>query len=88
MIFTKLKIAFHLKSDDILKILSLADFELSSHELSSFFRKRTHKNYRVCKDQVLRYFLKGLGLKYRKPETNMDKSKKSVWKSLSAQRKT
>ena len=42
MIFTKLKIAFHLKSDDILEILTLADFELSLHELSSFFRKRIH----------------------------------------------
>ena len=87
MIFTKLKIAFHLKSDDILEILSLADFELSSHELSSFFRKRTHKNYRKCKDQILRYFLKGLQLKYRNPDAKMDKLKNSVWKSLSAQGK-
>ena len=87
MIFTKLKIAFHLKSDDILEILSLADFELSSHELSSFFRKRTHKNYREYKDQILRYFLKGLQLKYRNPDAKMDKLKNSVWKSLSAQGK-
>ena len=87
MIFTKLKIAFRLKSDDILEMLSLADFELSSHELSSFFRKKTHKNYRECKDQVLRYFLKGLQLKYRQPDAKIDKSKDSVWKSLSSQEK-
>ena len=87
MIFTKLKIAFHLKSDDILEIFTLSDFELSLHELSSFFRKRTHKNYKECKDQVLRYFLKGLQLKYRNPDAKMDKPKDSVWKSLSAQGK-
>jgi uncharacterized protein YehS (DUF1456 family) len=68
-------------------MLSLADFELSSHELSSFFRKKTHKNYRECKDQVLRYFLKGLQLKYRQPDAKIDKSKDSVWKSLSSQEK-
>ena len=69
IIFIKLKIAINLKSEDILEILSLASFELSSHELSSFFRKESHKNHRECKDQVLRNFLKGLQLKYRgKPE--------------------
>ena len=87
MIFTKLKIAFHLKSDDILEMLTLADFELSSHELSSFFRKNNHKNHRECKDQVLRSFLKGLQLKYRSPDAEMDKPKNSVWKSLYVQRK-
>jgi uncharacterized protein YehS (DUF1456 family) len=45
--------------------LERADFSLSKHEISAFFRKPDHKNYRSCKDQVLRNFLKGLELKYR-----------------------
>lgn len=65
IIFRKLKIALDLKSDDILDLLDLADFRLSSHELSAFFRKEGHKHYRDCKDQILRNFLQGLKLKHR-----------------------
>jgi uncharacterized protein YehS (DUF1456 family) len=67
-ILMKLKIALTLQTDDILAILELADFRISAHELSSFFRKEGHKNYRECKDQVLRKFLKGLQLKFRSGE--------------------
>jgi len=65
IIFTKLKIALNLKAEDVLQILNLADFRLSKHELSAFFRKKGHKHYRVCKDQILRNFLHGMQLKYR-----------------------
>lgn len=65
IIFRKLKIALNLKNEDVLELLALVDFHLSNHELSAFFRKPTHKNYRECKDQVLRNFLKGLQIKYR-----------------------
>ncbi|WP_426416639.1 DUF1456 family protein [Aestuariirhabdus sp. LZHN29] len=65
MIFMKLKIALNLKTEDILAILALNNFPLSKHELSAFFRKQDHKHYRLCKDQVLRNFLKGLQLRYR-----------------------
>ena len=64
LIFLKLKIAFNLKSDDVLELLGLAKYNISSSELSAFFRKKTHRHYRVCKDQILRKFLKGLQLKY------------------------
>ena len=64
-IFMKLKIAFDLKAEDTLAILALNNFKISNHELSAFFRKPTHKHFRVCKDQVLRNLLKGLQLKYR-----------------------
>jgi len=64
-IFKKLKIALNLKNDDVLEIMGFADFEISQHELSAFFRKKGHKNYRLCKDQVLRYFLQGMQFKYR-----------------------
>ncbi len=68
IIFRKLKIALDLKDEDILQLMTLADFSMSKHELSAFFRKSGHKNYRECKDQILRNFLQGVQLQYR-PET-------------------
>jgi len=65
IIFMKLKIALSLQAEEVLAILALADFRLSKHELSAFFRKPGHKHYRVCKDQILRNFLRGLQLKFR-----------------------
>lgn len=65
IIFTKLKIALDLRAEDVLRILALADFELSKHELSAFFRKPSHKHYRECQDQILRNFLHGLQREYR-----------------------
>ena len=61
----KLKIAFDLKDDDIISLLEQADFRLSKSELSAFFRRPDHKHYRECQDQVLRYFLRGIQLKFR-----------------------
>jgi uncharacterized protein YehS (DUF1456 family) len=65
IIFTKLKIALDLRAEDVLRILALAGFEISKHELSAFFRKPGHKHYRECQDQILRNFLHGLQGKYR-----------------------
>ena len=62
IVFQKLRIALNLKAEEILDILKRADFRLSKHELSAFFRKPENKHYRECKDQVLRNFL--LGLQY------------------------
>jgi uncharacterized protein YehS (DUF1456 family) len=61
----KLSIALNLKSEDILEVLLLADLRVSKPELSAFFRKPSHKNYRECKDQILRNFLAGLQIKIR-----------------------
>ena len=61
----KLKIALNLKAEDILEIMDLSDLHISKHELSAFFRKKDHKHYRNCKDQIFRKFLKGVQLKYR-----------------------
>ena len=69
IIFRKLKIALDLKAEDIVDIMDLADLKISKHELSSFFRKAEHKNYRTCKDQILRNFLHGIQIKYREDET-------------------
>jgi len=63
--FKKLKIALNLTSDDVLAYLALADFGMSKHELSAFFRKPGHKHYRECKDQILRNFIKGMQVTFR-----------------------
>lgn len=64
-ILKKLRIAFELKEEDLHGILELAGFQVSKPELSALFRKKGHKNYRACGDQLLRNFLKGLALRYR-----------------------
>jgi uncharacterized protein YehS (DUF1456 family) len=65
IIFRKLKIALDLQAEDVIEILALADVQISKHELSAFFRKPGHKNYRTCQDQILRNFLNGVQLMYR-----------------------
>ncbi len=65
IIFRKLRIALNLKDDDILAILKLPGIEISKHELSAFFRKPGQSQYRECKDQILRNFLRGMQMKYR-----------------------
>jgi len=66
IIFMKLKIAFNLQAEGIVSILALADLQVSKSELSAFFRRPDHKHFRKCQDQILRNFLKGLQLQYRK----------------------
>jgi uncharacterized protein YehS (DUF1456 family) len=66
IIFKKLKIALNLKAEDILRIMGLVDFTISKHELSAFFRKKGHKHYRECQEQILRNFLHGVQIEYRK----------------------
>jgi len=65
IILRKLKIALDLQAEDVQALIKQPDFNLSNHELSAFFRRPGHKHYRECKDQVLRYFLKGMQQKYR-----------------------
>jgi uncharacterized protein YehS (DUF1456 family) len=64
-ILRKLRIALELKEDAMLAILKLDEVEISSSELSAFFRNKDHKNYKECGDQFLRSFLKGLAIRYR-----------------------
>lgn len=65
IIFRKLRIALNLKDNDILELLKLANLEISKHELSAFFRKPGQSQFRECKDQILRNFLRGMQMKYR-----------------------
>ncbi|MCD6180502.1 MAG: DUF1456 family protein [Bacteroidales bacterium] len=64
IIFKKLKIALNLRDDDILEILKLVDMRVGKHELSAFFRNPAQKQYRNCKDQILRNFIHGMQIKY------------------------
>ena len=66
-ILKKLRIALNFKEEDMLSTLQLADFKISKPELSAFFRQKGHKNYRACGDQIIRNFLQGLTLHFRKP---------------------
>ncbi|MFO7706413.1 MAG: DUF1456 family protein [Halopseudomonas sp.] len=68
MVLQKLRIALNLQAEGVLQLLELADFRLSKHELSAFFRKPGNKNYRECKDQILRKFLLGIQLQLRPGE--------------------
>lgn len=61
----KLRVAFELKDEEILEILHSTGMNISKSELSALFRKEGHPNFRICGDQVLRNFLKGLAAKYR-----------------------
>lgn len=65
IVFRKLNIAFGLRAEDVIEVLELVDFKIGKHELSAFFRKPSHKNYRECKSQILRNYLNGLQKKFR-----------------------
>ncbi|MBL4659073.1 MAG: DUF1456 family protein [Alcanivoracaceae bacterium] len=80
LIFKKLRIAYNLQSEDILDIMEAAKFNISNSELTAFFRKKTHRHYRKCQNQMLRKFLKGLQLLYSRnsnvdSDSNLDANK-------------
>ncbi|HHG8773272.1 TPA: DUF1456 family protein [Raoultella planticola] len=60
IVLKKLRIAFSLKTDDILAILTQQKFRVSMPEITAMMRAPEHKNFRECGDQFLRYFLRGL----------------------------
>ena len=66
-VLKKLRVALHLRDDEIVKICKLVDFKVTKAELGSFFRKEDHPNYRPLKDQILRNFLNGLVIHMRGP---------------------
>lgn len=65
MILRKLRIAFDLKTDNILDLFASINKKIGKHELSAFFRNPDHKSYRPCGDQYLRNFLNALQTKYK-----------------------
>lgn len=66
LVLKKLRIALDFKEEEMLAVFKLADFNVSRPELTAIFRKKGHKNYKVCKDQMLKNFLQGLTIRFRK----------------------
>jgi uncharacterized protein YehS (DUF1456 family) len=66
-ILKKLRVALELRDEDVIKILKLADFEITKSELNALYRKPDHPNYKECGDQLLRNFLNGLVIYKRGP---------------------
>ena len=66
-IIKKLRVALKFKDTDIIKVLKLADFEITPTQLSAIFRKEDHPNFMPCGDQLLRRFLDGLIIHNRGP---------------------
>jgi uncharacterized protein YehS (DUF1456 family) len=60
VVLKKLRVAFELKDEDIISMIERDGTPVSKTELSAFFRKEGHPNFRQCGDQFLRRFLKGL----------------------------
>ena len=65
VVLKKLRVAFELKDVDMHQILAAAGFPISKPELSALFRQPGHKHFRLCGDQLLRNFLKGLTMRLR-----------------------
>ncbi|MFC0676740.1 DUF1456 family protein [Lysobacter korlensis] len=62
VVLKKLRVAFEMKDTDVLRVFEAAGRPVTKPELSALFRQPDHKNFRLCGDQLLRYFLKGLTL--------------------------
>ena len=60
IIMKKIRIAFELREEDMIRVIEDGGFAISKGELSALFRKKGHKHYRPCGDQLLRNFLRGL----------------------------
>ena len=61
VILKKLRVAFELKDSDVIAAIEKAGpATVSKAELSAFFRKPDHRNYRPVGDQFLRHVIKGM----------------------------
>ena len=65
VVLKKLHVAFQLKDVDMHEVFAQAGFPISKPELTALFRLPGHKHFRLCGDQLLRNFLKGLTLRFR-----------------------
>ncbi len=66
-ILKKLRVALKLRDTDIVKILALVDFRMTTAQVNDLFRKEDHPKYVAAGDQVLRNFLNGLVIYMRGP---------------------
>jgi uncharacterized protein YehS (DUF1456 family) len=59
VILKKLKIALDLKDEDIIEIFANDGLEITKSQLSAYYRRDGHVNYRKCSDSLLKRFIKG-----------------------------
>ncbi|BCO19995.1 hypothetical protein KUC3_28520 [Alteromonas sp. KC3] len=76
-ILRKIRIAMSYKDDDMIVVLKNANFRISKGELSAFFRKPDHRNFKPAGDQVVRNLLQGMVKKYRPDATRSANRKPS-----------
>lgn len=69
LILRKLRIALELTDADMLELFKRAGVSLSKPELSALFRGVEQRNYKECGDQLLRNFVRGLTLGFKKDGT-------------------
>jgi len=84
-VLRKIRIAMSYKDEDMISMLQMANFRLSKNELSAFFRKPDHRNYKAAGDQVVRNFLQGMVKKYRPDAKNSAHSKQQVRDNVKAE---
>lgn len=79
-VLKKLRVALKLRDTDIVEVLSLVDFKVTTSELSAFFRAEDHPNFKPCGDQILRNFLNGLVIYTRGTPDGKVKAKMEIKK--------
>ena len=67
-ILKKLRVALHLRNDEIIEIMKHVNFNISKGEIGDIFRNEDHPNFKKCGDQILRNFLNGLIIHLRGPK--------------------
>ena len=60
IILKKLKIALDLKDEDIIAIFEKDGLEITKSQLTAYFRRDGHINYRKCSDSLMKRFINGL----------------------------
>lgn len=66
-ILKKLRVAHKLRTEDIVDILKLVNFDISKGALGDMFRNEDHPKYVEAGDQILRNFLNALIIHLRGP---------------------
>ena len=67
-VLKKLRIALELQAEDMIEVFNQVEFTVTKSELSAFYRRHDHRNFRKCPDQVLKKFIKGLSTKEEKAD--------------------
>jgi uncharacterized protein YehS (DUF1456 family) len=61
-ILKKLRIALDLKEDELIDLFHAGGTTITKHDLTALFRKKGHKHYKRCSDQLLGSFIEGVAL--------------------------